>query len=100
MRLGRVGVAATSIAAIAITVALLIPLGTWESRHSARFPVGVDLIPRSAGSEDIYLRGEWEANAKRTADQLGFSTIGIACAAIVVLGFLEVRRRRGAVPPT
>ncbi|MGZ4333550.1 MAG: hypothetical protein ACXVRJ_04690 [Gaiellaceae bacterium] len=100
MRLGRAGVGATAIAAIAISIALLVPLGRWDREHAARFPQGVDLIPRSAGSEDIYLRGEWEANAKRAAEQLGLSTIGIGGAALVALLLLEVRRRRGtSMPP-
>jgi hypothetical protein len=99
MLLGRVGVVVSSLAAIATTVALLIPLGGWVSDHDKRFPVGVDLIPPSAGSEDIYLRGEWEANARRTAEQLGLATIAIAVVAIAVFLLLELRRRRGIVPP-
>lgn len=98
IRLSRVGVVASAVAAIAIALVLLVPLGTWERDHTARYPLGVDLIPPSAQS-DIYLRGEWEANAKRTADQLGGATIGLGVASLVVLALLEVRRRRGAVPP-
>jgi hypothetical protein len=99
MRLGRAGVVATSVAAILISVALLVPLGTWDRRHSARYPIGADLIPPSAGSEDIYLRGEWEATAKRTAEQLGIATIAIGGVAIVAFVLIEARRRRGAIPP-
>jgi hypothetical protein len=99
MRLGRAGVVATSVAAILISVALLAPLATWDRRHSARYPIGADLIPPSAGSEDIYLRGEWEANAKRTAEQLGIATIAIGGVAIVAFVLIEARRRRGAIPP-
>jgi hypothetical protein len=99
MYLGRAGVVPTSLAAIALMVALLVPLDGWVRHHSARFPVGVDLIPRSAGSEDIYLRGEWEGTARHTAEQLGVATIVIAGAAIAIFVLLELRRRRGIVPP-
>lgn len=98
MHLGREGVVVTAAAAILIAVALLIPLGSWERRHSARYPVGVDLIPPSAGSEDIYLRGEWEASAKRTAEQLGIATIALSGAALAIFVLLAARRRRGATP--
>src|SRR6266852_4367059 len=77
-----------------------VALGGWANGHADRYPIGVDLIPPSAtGSQDIYLRGEWEANAKRTAEQLGIATMSIAGVAIVVSGLLEFRRRRGLVPP-
>jgi hypothetical protein len=98
--IGRAGVIVAALGAIAITVALLVPLGGWANGHSARYPIGVDLIPPSAtGSQDIYLQGEWEANAKRTAEQLGIATMSIAGVAIAVFGLLEFRRRRGLVPP-
>ena len=93
--LGRVGVVVTSLGAIALSIVLLVPLGGWANGHSNRYPVGVDLIPPSLGSQDIYLRGEWEANAKRTAEQLGLATMSIAGVAIVVFGLFEYRRRRG-----
>jgi hypothetical protein len=99
MLLGRAGVVVTSVAAITLSVALLVPLGGWANGHAARYPVGVDLIPHSAGSQDIYLRGEWEANAKRTAEQLGIATMSIAGAAIAIFLLLEFRRRRGLVRP-
>jgi hypothetical protein len=99
MLAGRAGIVVSSLGAIALTLALLLPLDGWARHHSTRFPVGVDLIPPSAGSQDIYLRGEWEANARRTAQQLGLATIVIAVVAIAVFTLLEVRRRRGMAPP-
>jgi len=99
MLAGRAGTVISSLSAIVLTVALLLPLDGWVSHHDKRFPVGVDLIPPSAGSQDIYLRGEWETNARRTAEQLGIATIVIAAIAIAVFLLFEVRRRRGIVPP-
>jgi hypothetical protein len=99
MYLGRRGVILTSLGAVVLTVGLLVSLPGWTARHTARYPIGVDLIPRSAGSEDIYLRGEWEGTARHTAEQLGIATIAIAGAAIAIVILLEVRRRRGIVPP-
>ena len=86
------------IGAIGVTIALLLPLDTWEAEHTARYPDGVDLIPRSDPS-DLILRGEWEENARRTANQIGLWTIAIAVAAIAIAAALDVRRRRGVAPP-
>jgi hypothetical protein len=99
MLAARGGAIISSVSAILLTVALLVPLDGWTRHHTARYPVGVDLIPPSAGSGDIYLRGEWEGTARRTADQLGAATIVIAAIAIAIALLLELRRRRGVVPP-
>lgn len=99
IRLGRAGVVVSAVAAIAVSIALIAPLGTWARDHAGRFPVGVDLIPRSAGSGDIYRRGEWEANAKKAARQIGFDTIGIAGLVLVFVAIGTVRRRRQAEAP-
>ena len=99
MMAGRAGVLVSALAAIAAAVALRIPLSTWADHHIARFPDGVDLIPRSAGSADVYLPGEWEHAARHTAEQLGNVTIVVAGLAIAIVALLEVRRRRGPVRP-
>ena len=99
MLVGRAGVTVSSLAAIGITVALMVPLDTWTNRHTGRYPDGVDLVPRSAGSQDIYLRGEWEGTARHTAVQLGTAAIVIAGLAIAILGLLEVRRRAASSLP-
>ena len=94
----RFGVHVSALAAIAVTIALLVPLGTWETEHTARYPQGVDLIPRSDPG-DLLLRGEWEQNAHRAARQIGFWTIAIAITAMVVATALDIRRRRRPAPP-
>jgi hypothetical protein len=99
MLLGRAGVIVSALSAIVITTVLLVPLDGWTAAHTRRYPIGVDLIPPSANSQDIYLRGEWEGTARTTAYQLGFATIGIAVIALLVFGLLEFRRRRGLTPP-
>jgi len=101
MLLGRTGVVVSSLGAIVLTAVYLVPLDGWSAGHTRRYPIGVDLIPPSAGSQDIYLRGEWEGTARTTAYELGAATIVIAVLAIAVLALLEVRRRRGLTsPPT
>jgi hypothetical protein len=97
--LGRWGIVLSALAGATAAVALLVPIGTWEAEHTARYPDGVDLIPRSAGSEDIYLRGEWEAAARHTAVQLELITLVAAGVAVAVLVMLELRRRRGRQAP-
>lgn len=83
-----------AVAGIAAAVALVVPLGTWATEHTNGYPLGVDNIPQNS-PQDLFLRGEWEENAKTTAHQIGLVTIGIAIAAIVLTVLLEVRRRRG-----
>jgi hypothetical protein len=97
--LGRLGTIAGALATIAVSTFLLVPLTTWEHEHTARYPDGVDLVPRSAGSEDIYLRGEWEGLARHTANELGVAAIVLAGIAIVLTVFVEARRRRGITAP-
>jgi hypothetical protein len=94
----RVGVHVSALAAIAVTIALLLPLDTWETEHTARYPQGIDLIPRSDPG-DLLLRGEWEDNAHRAARQIGFWTIAIAITAMVVATAVDIRRRRRPTPP-
>ena len=98
MMIGRAGVITSSLAAIGASLALILPLDTWTSRHTARYPDGIDLIPRSS-RYDIYLRGEWEGTARHTAEQLGIVTIVLAGLALAILALLEVRRRRRGVAP-
>src|SRR2546423_368989 len=83
----------SALAAAGAAVALLVPLNGWRNDHTARFPDGVDLIPRSRASEDIYRPGEWEGTARHTALQLGLVTIVMAGLVVAVFALLEVRRR-------
>jgi hypothetical protein len=90
----RLAAVIPALAGIAASVALLVPLGTWAADHANRYPLGVDNIPQKS-PQDLFLRGEWEANAKTTGHQIGLVTIAIAIAAIILTVLLEVRRRRG-----
>jgi hypothetical protein len=96
--LGRLGTIASASAAILAAGVLLVPLKTWAREHTARFPDGIDLIPKSAGSQDIFLRGEWEGLARHAADQLGVAAIVLGAIAIVFTLFFDLRRRRGIRP--
>jgi hypothetical protein len=98
MLIGRAGVITSSLTAIAATLVLLLPLDTWTHRHTARYPNGIDLIPRSSTS-DLYLRGEWEGTARHTAEQLGIATIVLAGVAVGILALVAVRRRRHVAAP-
>jgi hypothetical protein len=98
----RLATLVPAVAGIVASVLLLLPLGTWAAEHTRRYPLGVDNI-RPSSPQDLFLRGEWEQSARTTAHQIGFVTIGIAIAAIVLSVALEIRRRRGiegpVVPP-
>lgn len=98
MLIGRAGVITSALTAIAAAIVLLVPLDAWTRQHTARYPDGIDLIPRSSTS-DLFLRGEWEGTARHTAEQLGIATIVLAGLAIAILALLEVRRRRGIARP-
>ncbi|HET8558719.1 MAG TPA: hypothetical protein VFL58_15530, partial [Gaiellaceae bacterium] len=67
--------------------------------HTARFPEGVDLIPKSNSFSNLWNPGEWEKEARDTALSLQHWTIGIALAAMLVMGFLWVRAQRKAKRP-
>jgi hypothetical protein len=94
----RLAPIAPAVAAIVASVLLIVPLNTWAAQHTARYPLGVDLIKQSS-AQDLILRGEWEQNAKTTAHEIGIWTIAIAIAAIAITVALDVRRRRGIVGP-
>jgi hypothetical protein len=81
------------VAGIVLAMAVVHKTAVWERHHTSRFPVGVDLIPPSNAASDKFDRGQWEHNARETALSLQHWTIGIALAAIVVIGGLYVRRR-------
>ena len=80
------------IAAIVISMAVVHKTGIWAVHHTARFPLGADLIPPSISN--IWDVGEWEREARYTALSLSHWTIGIALAAMVTMGFLAVRARQ------
>jgi hypothetical protein len=77
----------------------------WERHHTARYPVGVDLVPPVNAASDKYDRGQWEQMARETALSLQHWTIGLALASALVMAALYVRRRFfsrrpiGAEPP-
>ena len=82
-----------SFAGIVMAMAVVHKLDTWTAHHTARFPNGVDLIPRTNSASNQYDPGEWEKTARETALSLSHWTIGVALAAIVVMGALYLRRR-------
>lgn len=90
----RLAVAVPAGAVIVAAILLVVPLGSWAAQHTARYPLGVDNIPQRS-PQDIFLRGEWEQNARTAARQIGFTTMGMAALAILLTGALEIRRRRG-----
>jgi hypothetical protein len=81
------------IAAILIAMAVVHKTGTWEKHHTARYPVGVDLIPPINAASDKFDQGQWEHMARDTALSLQHWTIGLALASALVMGGLYVRRR-------
>lgn len=90
------------LAAIVVAMAVVHKTATWERHHAARFPNGVDLIPKSQAFSNLWDPGEWEKDALDTALSLQHWTIGIALAAMLVMGLLWLRsqfkaRRPGVV---
>jgi len=86
-------------AAIVIAIGVVHRTMLWERHHTARYPVGVDLVPPSNPASDKYDRGQWEHMARDTALSLQHWTIGLALAAALVMAALYVRRRYFARRP-
>jgi hypothetical protein len=87
------------VAAVFEAVAVVHRLDTWTAHHTARFPVGVDLIPSTNSASNQYDPGEWEKLARSTALSLEHWTIGVGGAAAGVAAALYVRRRFFARSP-
>jgi hypothetical protein len=81
------------ITAIAMAVAVVHKTAIWERHHTARYPVGVDLIPPTNAASDKFDRGQWEHMARETAVSLQHWTIGVALASALLMAGLYVRRR-------
>lgn len=98
----RLAVIVPACTAIVLVVLLWLPLNTWAAGHTKRYPLGTDNIPDGTAAHpspsNLINRGFWEETAKTTAHQIGFVTIGLAIAAIVICVLLEVRHRRGRDP--
>jgi len=82
------------VASIVIAMAVVYKTATWAHHHTARFPYGVDLIPSFEPQSNQWSAGQWEGEARSTALSLQHWTIGIAIAAMLVMGFLWLRSRR------
>lgn len=99
----RLAVIVPAVAAIVLSILLQLPLNTWAAEHTKRYPLGTDNIRDSTAKRvsptNLVDRGEWEQTAKTTAHQIGWVTIGLAVAAIVICVLLEVRHRRGRDAP-
>jgi hypothetical protein len=87
------------LAALVEAMAVVHKTATWERHHTARFPNGVDLIPKSQAFSNLWDPGEWEKDALDTALSLQHWTIGIALAAMLVMGLLWARDRVKARRP-
>jgi hypothetical protein len=96
--LSRYGLYASAAAAIAAALIVTAPLGTWAKRHTARFPLGEDLIPANDPSDHLD-RGQWEGQAKDAALSLAHWTIALAAAAALIALVVEIRRRRRPIAP-
>ena len=81
------------VAAVVIAMAVVHKTAIWERHHTARYPVGVDLIPPANAASDKFDRGQWEHMARETALSLQHWTIGVALASALVMAGLWVRRR-------
>lgn len=81
------------VAAVVIAMAVVHRTATWERHHTARYPVGVDLIPPSNAASDKFDRGQWEQMARQTSLSLQHWTIGLAIASAAVMAGLYLRRR-------
>jgi hypothetical protein len=66
----------------------------WIAGHTARFPLGVDLVKDSDPS-NLASRGEWEKSAQTTIVSITHWTLGLCIGVFVIGALVEWRRRRG-----
>ena len=81
------------VAGIVVAMGVAHKTGTWERHHTARFPNGEDMIPKSNTFSNLFDPGEWEKDARDTALSLQHWTIGIALAAMLLMGLFWLRSR-------
>ena len=93
----RVGIYAPAAAGVVVCLVLPDVSKGWISRHTARFPLGMDFVKDSDPS-NLSSRGEWEHAAQETIVSITHWTLIIGIGAIVVGMLLEVRRRSGRGP--
>jgi hypothetical protein len=87
------------LAAIVLAMGVAHDTATWARHHTSRFPLGVDLIPHNSAFSNLFDKGEWEKEALSTALSFEHWTIGLALAAMLVMGLLWARARyRGRRP--
>jgi hypothetical protein len=87
------GVYVVCCAAVVDVLAVTHRLDMWAAHHAARFPNGVDLIPRSNPASDKINPGEWEGKARDTALSGQHWTVAIAVAAALLMAGIAIRRR-------
>ena len=86
--------------AIVIAMGVVHKTAIWTKHHTARFPMGIDLVPdHGYAFSNQWNRGQWEKGALETSLSLEHWTIGIALAAMLVMGFLWLRARHHARRP-
>ena len=101
----QLGFYVSCVAGIVIAMGVAHNTASWARHHTQRFPLGADLIPDHAQGyafSNHFNRGEWEKEALSTALSLQHWTIGVALAAMFVMGSLWIRshfrgRRPGVV---
>ena len=87
------------VAAIVIALAVVHRVNIWALHHALRFPMGVDLIPKTNVQSNQFDAGQWERMARDTALSLSHWTIAIAAISIAVVATAAARRRYFARMP-
>ena len=81
-------------AASVLAVACTWRLDRWEANHTARYPLGFDLVPKSS-SGDRLDPGEWETSAREASSELRTFVIALAVfLAFCMLASAFLQRRR------
>jgi hypothetical protein len=87
------GPALPALAGAVVPWLLLVRLDEWVDHHTQRFPHGNDL---TRGNNTLFLKGDWEVQARATVRELVWATAGIGTVALVTYLVLEIRRRAAA----
>ena len=90
----RWGAYILTVAASVIAIGVTWRLDRWTAHHSSRYPLGVDLWPKSS-RESTFDKGEWETTAHQAAREMRLFVVVLAALIFLAMaGAAYLKRKR------